>query len=260
MDLWTLCRKLVAYLAPERLPHALPQIARKQIAVITALLAVAAFAGAVVLTPARRTKPDAWDKLKEQVANRAQVDLFDDFSTGLDAWQSGENIASSWSYDRNGFVNPGALSLFTPTMHLTDYDVDALFQIENKGIGLVFRAAGPRNYQAVQVLADGSGSMPSLVVERYGVSGGQASHPMRVRYTGRYQADTMYRVHLQVRGDDFALYLQGQLVDGWSDHKLRSGGVGFFCARGEHARVAWIRVSQNTDSIGRMCAFLTSFL
>ena len=260
MDLWTLCRKLVAYLAPERLPHALPQIARKQIAVITVLLTVAAFAGAVVLTPTRRTKPDAWDKLRAQVANRAQVDLFDDFSTGLDAWQGGDNIASTWSYDRNGFVNPGTLSLYTPSMRLTDYDVDALFQIENKGIGLAFRARGPRDYQAVRVLAEGSGKSPALAVERFSVVGGRASRPVRVRYPGRFQADTMYHVHLQVRGDSFALYLQGQLVDGWSDAESRSGGAGFFCGRGEHARVAWIRVSENTDSIGRMCAFLASVL
>jgi hypothetical protein len=100
------------------------------------LLAVAAIAGAVVLTPSRRSKPDAWAKLKEQVANRAQVDLFDDFSTGLDDWQSGEDLASTWSYDKNGFVNPGALSLFTPSMHLTNYDLDALVQIETKGIGI----------------------------------------------------------------------------------------------------------------------------
>jgi hypothetical protein len=260
MELWGHCRKLVAYLAPERSYRAYPAIARKQIAVVTALLAVAAIAGAVVLTPSRRSKPDAWDKLKEHVADRAQVDLFDDFSAGLDAWQNGENLASTWSYDKNGFVNPKMLSLFEPSMHLTDYDLDALLQIEVKGIGLVFRAAGPRTYQAVQVLVEGSGPMPALVVERYGVTAGKASRPVRVRYPLRFQADTLYRVHLEVRGDAFALYIQGQLVDYWSDSRLHAGGVGLFCAPGERARVAWIRVSHNTDSLGRMCSLLASVL
>ena len=257
MDLWTPSRRLLAYLAPER---AYPAIARKQIAVVTVLLAVAAIAGAVVLTPSRRSKPDAWSKLKQQVADRARVDLFDDFSTGLDSWQSGENIASTWSYDKNGFVNPGALSLFAPTMHLTNYDLDALVQIEAKGFGLVFRAAGPRTYQAVRVLTEGSGPMPVLVVEHYHMLAGQASRPVRVQYSSRFQPDSLYRIHLQVRGNAFSLYLQDQLADFWSDNRLQAGGVGLFCGRGEHARVAWIRVSDHTDSLGRVCSLLASVL
>jgi hypothetical protein len=254
MDLWAHLRKLLAYLAPDR------SIARKQIAVMTVLLAVAAIAGAVVLTPSRGSKPDPWAKLKERVANRAQVDLFEDFSTGLDDWQSGEDLASTWSYDKNGFVNPGTLSLFTPSLHLTNYDLDSLVQIETKGIGLVFRAEGPRNYQAVRVLVEGSGPLPTLMVERYRVVGGQASRPVRTQYPSRFQVDTLYRVHLQVHGDEFSLYIQGQLVDYWSDNRLRTGGVGLFCAPGQHARVAWIRVSHNTDSVGRMCSLLASVL
>jgi hypothetical protein len=263
MNFWAHCRRLLAYLAPERSYGTYPAvagIARKQIAVLAALLAVAAIAGAVVLTPSRRSKPDQWDKLKEQVANRAQVDLFEDFSAGLDDWQSDGDLGGTWSYDKNGFVNPGALSLFAPSMHLTNYDLDALVQIETKAIGLAFRAAGPRDYQAVQVLEEGSGPMTALVVERYSVVAGQASRPVRVRYPSRFQSDTLYRVHLQVHGAEFSLYIQGQLVDYWSDDRLRAGGVGLFCGPGEHARVAWIRVSHNTDSLGRMCSLLGSVL
>jgi hypothetical protein len=264
MKLWPHFRKLLAYLAPEYSFGAYPamagRFARKQIAVLTVLLAVAAIGGAVVLTPSRRSGPDPWAKLREHVADRAQVDLFEDFSGGLDAWQSGENIAGTWSYDKNGFVNPGALSLFAPSMHLTNYDLDALVQIETKGVGLVFRAAGLRSYQAVQVLVEGSGPMPALVVARYSVVGGRASRPVRVAFPSRFQADTLYRLHLQVRGDAFSLYIQGQLADYWSDNRLPAGGVGLFCGPGEHARVASIRVSQNTDSLGRMCSLLASVL
>ena len=249
-------------MAPERsaYPAIAGKIARKQIAVVTVLLAVAAIAGAVVLTPSRRSRPDAWAKLKQEVKNRAQVDLFDDFSTGLDGWEGGENRASTWSYDKNGFVNPGALSLYQPSMHLTNYDLDALVQIQTKGIGLVFRAAGPRNYEAIRLLVEGSGPMPGLVIERYSVVGGKASRPVRVRYPSRFQVDTLYRVHLQVRADEFSLYVQGQLVDDWSDNRLGAGGVGLFCGPGQHARVAWIRVTHNTGTLGRICSLLSSAL
>jgi hypothetical protein len=91
----------------------------KYVVAITALLAVAAIAGAVVLKPFHGPQPDYWEALSQRVSRRAQVDLFDDFSHGLDAWQSGGNLASTWSYDKYGFVNPGTLSLFDPTLHLT---------------------------------------------------------------------------------------------------------------------------------------------
>jgi hypothetical protein len=259
MNPWPHLRKLFAYLAPE------PSLVspRKHIAVIAVLLAVAAIAGAVVLTPSHRNKslrstPDAWETLHRNISKRAQVDLFDDFSQGLDNWQSGENKASTWSYDRNGFVNLGALSFFEPSLPLTNYDLDALVQIESKGFGLAFRAASQQSYQATKIRLEGSGPMPALAVERYRVIGGRASRPVSTRYPKHFQADTLYRVHLEVRGDAFALYVQGDLIDYWTDPKLATGGVGLFCSAGEHARVAWIRVSHNTDSVGRMCSLLAS--
>src|SRR5580700_7715424 len=111
MTRWRRLRNLVIYLAPE--PSFVSP--RKHIAMIAALLAVAALAGAVVLKPSHRTKPDALQMLRQRVSKRAQVDLFDDFSAGLDAWETGENHPGTWSYDKNGFVEVGALSLFAPS-------------------------------------------------------------------------------------------------------------------------------------------------
>src|SRR5579863_4016199 len=110
MNFWRQLRNLLEYLAPD------PALVspRKHISIIAALLGVAAIAGAVVLTPSHRIKPDMWEVMRQRVSNRAQVDLFDDFSQGLDAWQASQNRAGTWSYDKNGFVNPGALSLFEP--------------------------------------------------------------------------------------------------------------------------------------------------
>jgi hypothetical protein len=259
MKVWKQLRKLLAYLSPE------PSLVspRKHISMIAALLAVAAISGAVVLTPSHRTislgaAPDVWEILHQHVSNRARVDLFDDFSQGLDDWQSGKNLASAWSYDQNGFVNPGALSLFEPSMHLTNYDLDAVLQIESKGVGLVFRAASSRTYQAVQLLLEGSEAMPSLTVERYAMIAGHVSRVVRKPYPQQFRSDTLYRVHAEVRGNAFSLYVQGNLMDYWSDTRLTAGGVGLFCSRGEHGRVVWVRVSHNTDSLGRMCSLLAS--
>ncbi|MGB6947149.1 MAG: hypothetical protein WBE37_32420 [Bryobacteraceae bacterium] len=259
MQLWKQFRKLLEYLSPE------PSLVspRKHIDVIAALLAVAAIAGAVVLTPSHRARslgapPDVWEILHQHLSKRAQVDLFDDFSQGVDDWQSGENLASTWSYDKNGFVNPGSLSLFAPSMHLTDYDLDAVVQIESKGVGLAFRAASTHTYQAVNLLVEGSGAMPSLAVERYAVISGQPSRVVRTRCPEQFLSDMLYHVHLEVRGNAFSLYVQGKLMDYWSDARLTSGGVGLFCSKGEHARIAWVRVSHNADSLGKTCSLLAS--
>ena len=100
--------------------------------------------------------------------------------------------------------------------------------------------------------------MPALTVERYAVIAGRGSTPVISRYPERFQADTLYRLHLEVRRDAFSLYVQGKLVDYWTDPRFTYGGIGLFCLPGEHARVAWVRVSHNTDSVGRMCSLLTS--
>ncbi len=85
-QLWEHLRRLLAYFSPEPSLLSPRYFARKQLALLAALLAVAAIAGAVVLKPSRRTKPDVWENLRQRVSQRAQVNLFEDFSQGLDAW------------------------------------------------------------------------------------------------------------------------------------------------------------------------------
>lgn len=257
MKLWQRLRDLASYLSPE--PSLSPSaVARKHLAVLTALLAVAAIAGAVVLTPSRRTSPDILQSLRQTISKRAQVDLFEDFSSGLDGWE-GRGL-ESWTYDDNGFINPGGLSLFKPAMRLTNYDLDALVQIEAKGLGLAFRAISPQTYQVARLVTEGPNSMPSLAVARYTMIAGEASRQTITRYPERFPSDTLYRVHLEVRDDTFSLYVQGKLMDSWTDPRLKWGGVGLFASPGERARVAWIRVSHNTDSLGRMCSLLSGMI
>ncbi len=229
---------------------------RRQLIAITILLALTAISGGVVLKPSRRT-PDAWDNFKKDIVKRAQVDVFDDFQSGLDSWESTESVAT-WTYDLGGLATPGKLALFSPTLKLTDYNVDSVAQVVSKGLGLVFRARGAGTYQAVNLVVDGRGPMPPLAVERYAVINGKESAHVRVKCPGTFQKDTLYHIHLEVRGDSYTLYIEGHLIDSWTDARTRSGGVGFFCVKGERARVAWVRVSNNTDATGRLCSYLSS--
>jgi hypothetical protein len=240
------------------------RLAGKQMTLLAGLLALAAIAGAVVLTPVRRPRPDFTEQLRkhitERISQRARVDLFEDFSQGLDDWRGPEKRARAWSYDRNGFVRVGALSLFVPSLQLTDYDVDALAEIDARGLALAFRASSPRDYQVVKILLNGSGPVRSVAVKTYAVISGRTTRPVLRRYPGCFPSNTLFHIHLAVRRNAFSLYLQGNLVADWTDSRLASGGVGLFCSPGEHAHVAWIRVTHNADSLGRVCEFLLSLL
>ena len=69
----------------------------------------------------------------------------------------------------------------------------------------------------------------------------------------------LYRIQVDARGGDFTIMAQGQVVDFWSDNRLQHGGVGFFCNRGERARLRWVEVSHQYDALGRLCAYLAPY-
>ena len=54
-------------------------------------------------------------------------------------------------------------------------------------------------------------------------------------------------------GDSFSVSVNGQLVSAWTDHRLKSGGVGFFADKGEIANLRSIHVIDNQDFLGWLC-------
>ena len=69
-------------------------------------------------------------------------------------------------------------------------------------------------------------------------------------------ADTVYRIVLDVNDQSFTLMVQGKVVDFWSEEQLKSGGAGFFSAKGEKALIQNIRMSHQDDTIGKLFAAL----
>ena len=197
--------------------------------------------------------------LHETISNRAAVDWTDDFRAGLDAWDSRSNLTSSWSYDASGFVQPGPLAVFKPTSDMTDYRFQFLGEIDQKGLGCAFRAANLDNYYALKLAVVKPGPLPLVRLVRYAVINGKEERHVEKPLPLTTRPDTLYRMAVDVRGDDFTIIAQGQVVDFWSDHRLPRGGVGFFCARGEKARVRWVEVSHQYDALGRLCAYLAPY-
>jgi hypothetical protein len=68
--------------------------------------------------------------------------------------------------------------------------------------------------------------------------------------------DTLYRVLLTVKGDNFSTAVNGQMVDTWSDKRLTAGGIGFFSDRGEVAVLRWVTVSHRDNFLGRMLSYI----
>jgi len=200
-----------------------------------------------------------WKDLQQTISNRAAIAFSDDFRSGLDAWQSHSNLTRSWSYDASGFVRPGPLAIFKPTTELSDYRFEFLEEIDQKAMGCAFRASDLDNYYAVKLVVVRPGPLPLVHLVRYAVIHGKEVNRVEKPLPFTTRSDTLYRVLVDVRGSDFTIMVQGQVVDFWSDNRLRQGGIGFFCNRGERARLRWVEVSHQYDALGRLCAYLAPY-
>ncbi len=242
----------------------------KLVTAVLPVLLIATVSGAIPKVPIRRFAPKNFDQVQklmedylknvnQTISDRAAVEYTDDFRSGLDAWESRSNLTRSWSYDAAGFVQPGPLAIFKPTLDLSDYHFEFLGEIDQKALGWAFRAEDLNNYYAMKFVVEKPGPLPQVHIVRYAmINGKEGPHvdkplPMTVR------SDMLYRIQVIVRGNDFTVLTQGQVVDFWSDNRLRHGGVGFFCNRGEHARLSWVEVSHQYDALGRLCAYLTPY-
>jgi hypothetical protein len=220
----------------------------------------------VLAAPLENSKPGkanfltaSLNNLRQTLLKRAAVSFSDDFRSGLAEWEGKGDWSKQWSYDNAGFVRTGPLALYRPSMTLTDYDMNLLGQIEKKSIGWVYRARDYDNYYVMKITLTRGGPLPEAVVERYAVIQGKQSSYERRPLPLQVRTDTVYPISLNVKGDDFTLRVQGQVVDYWSDSRLKSGGVGLFSAKGEQARIRWIEVSHQYDTLGKLCAFLAPY-
>ena len=207
----------------------------------------------------RQIFAEHWKALTQTISSRAAVAFTDDFRSGLDAWQSRSNLTTSWSYDAAGFVQPGPLAIFKPTTDLTDYRFEFLGEIARRAMGCAFRAQNLNNYYALKFTEVTAGPLPQVRLVRYAVINGKEGPHVEKPLPLTVRADMLYRVMVDVRGSDFTIMAQGQVVDFWSDTRLPKGGVGFFEGRGEKARLRWVEVSHQYDALGRLCAYLAPY-
>jgi hypothetical protein len=194
--------------------------------------------------------------VKDAIARRAPLVIDDNFRSGLNLWDGRRNWAKSWSYSADGFMRTGQLALYRPTLKLDNYRLEFFAQIESKSLGWVFRAKDEQNYYAMKLSVTEPGPRPLVSVVRYPVLNGKKGKRVQIPLPIMMHNNTPYHVALDVKGTSFRAFIEDQEVDSWNDDRLRAGGVGFFSETGEHARLYWVKVSKNTDWLGRLCGMI----
>jgi len=200
-----------------------------------------------------------WASFQADIASRAAINLMDDFRSGLGNWTGEEGWSKSWSYDDAGFALPGDLALFRPTIPLADYRVNFSGQIEERGLSWTVRAADPANYYLIRLAITEPGPIPHASIIRYAVVDGRRGEVTTTPLPFPIRNLQMHEIGTAVDGDDFTLYVNGRLVDFWSEPRLRTGGVGFLRGSDEVSRLRWVSVTHQHDLLGRLCALLVPY-
>jgi hypothetical protein len=202
---------------------------------------------------------DQWSSMRQSLESRAAIQLDEDFRSGLDNWASPGGSTTEWSFDSTGFVQPGPLALYRPSVTLADYQAQFMGLIDKKALSWVVRAADFDNFYVVKLVMLKSGPLPAIGLTRYAVINGKAQDRHDVTIPIDARTDTLYRVRMDVRGSNFAVEVQGQMADSWTESRLPRGGIGFFTARGEESRVRWVQITHQYDMLGRLCSYLAPY-
>jgi hypothetical protein len=202
------------------------------------------------------TGPVGW--IRNVLADRASYQAGDNFREGMQSWGSAPKAyAAGWQRNRDGYVRPGELALFGPTLKLADYRFEFFGQVEQKSMGWVVRAKDPQNYYAMKVKVLTAGLRPVIAVVHYPVVGGKPGHSVETPLNVMVHNNRPFQVAINVKGSHFSASIDGEEVDSWSDDALPSGGVGFFAEAGASARLYWMKVTRNDDWLGRVCGKLS---
>jgi hypothetical protein len=194
------------------------------------------------------------DLLRLTIQRRAVYEKEDNFHAGLASWD-GKNV-KTWAYDREGFIRPGRLVIYRPSRDMKDYKLEFLTQIEHKGVNYVFRAVDDQNYYGMKLAVTEPGPRPLVALSRYTVIDGKRESRGEMPLQVMMHNNRPYRVVVDVKGNQFLTSIEGQQVDSWSDDRLKSGGVGFFTESSEKARLYWMKVTKNSDFLGKLCSML----
>jgi hypothetical protein len=154
----------------------------------------------------------------------------------------GAGWITEWASDAAGSARGRQISLYRPSISMSDYRVEFLGRIERRSLGWVFRAADSSNYYAAKLEAVQPGAS-ALTITRFAVVHGfEGIHIQRTLRMNTAASDLL-KVRLEARGPRFTVYLQNQVAEDWEDDRLKIGGVGFLNEREERGRIQSVQIA-----------------
>lgn len=234
----------------QRVWRATPLYARGIMLVVPLMVPTLFYASLQTAAPPSGT----FASIREAIRARATVLIEEEFRTGFGAWSGPPGWQLTWALDQAGAAMPGALAILERSRPLGDYRVEFAAQMEKRGLAFALRAADLQNYHAVQFLMVKPGPLPVVHIVRYPVVNGRAGSRTELPMPLALRPDTLYQVTAHVRGDQFIVSVNGQVVDTWTDPLRPTGGVGFFAEKGMAFRLRWVRVVDKDDFLGWLCS------
>jgi hypothetical protein len=146
---------------------------------------------------------------------------------------------SEWASDRIGSARARQISLYRPSMTMSDYRIEFVGRIERKSLGWVFRAFDSKNYYVGKLEAASGGLAITHFAVIRGVEGPHIQRALPIAAA----AGTTLKVRVDASGPRFTIYVQNQVVEDWEDDRLKIGGVGFLNEREERGQVGSVRIS-----------------
>lgn len=202
--------------------------------------------------PGALRHPLAW--VRSVAIQHATTHYSESFDHGMAAWGvRSREWAPGWSHSPDGYVHPGQLALYQPSLGFADYRMEFFGLIENKSMSWVLRAKDSRNYYVMRINLVKGGLRPLLSMVHYPVVNGRAGQPVNLPLSIMVHNDTPYHVAVEVHGNRYTASIEGEEIDSWTDDSLPAGGVGFFAEPGARARVYWLKVSSHNDWVGWFC-------
>ena len=178
---------------------------------------------------------------KASAANSDQVD-----SVGPSIMMGEGGWVQAWGGDPLNAHVGRQITIYRPSLKLSDYRIEFQGQIDTKSLGWVFRAADPNNYYAMKLAIVTPGGSRGLALVKYVIRNGRETEAGRVSLNIPARTDMTYSIRTDVRGLKYSTYIQGQPVDVWTDSQLASGGVGFLNERTERARIKSVSIAYLT--------------
>jgi hypothetical protein len=148
--------------------------------------------------------------------------------------------STEWASDAVGSRRARQLTMYRPSVGLSDYQFQFVGQIESKALGWIFRVNDTKNYYAMKIESLRPGTMG---LTHFAVVDGRESSYSQKPLTLDARPGAAYNVKLDVNGPRFTVSINGEPVDFWTDNRLKIGSVGLMNERDERGVASAVQFS-----------------